>query len=52
MAVSMEVRIGHLCPKFLANTLVILTALQAAGTVPSGALQTLFDGLHHFLIFI
>ena len=52
MAVAVEVGIGHLGAKFLANTLIILRPLHTAGTIATGMLQSLFDSLNHFLIFV
>ena len=52
MTVALEVRIRDLLPELLADALIILAALQAAGTVTTGTLQPLFNGIHHFLIFI
>ena len=52
MAVALKVRIRDLLPEFLADALVLLGALQAAGAVSAGALESLFDGGHHFLIVI
>ena len=48
----MEVRISHLLPEFLADTLILLGALHTAGAIAAGPFQTLFDGLHHLLILI
>lgn len=52
MAVSFEIRIFDLCPKFLANTLVILIAFQATGAVTAGPLQTFPDRFHDLFVFI
>ena len=52
MAVAFKFGVGDLLPKFLADALIIFAALQTAGTVSTGTLQSFPDGLHHFLIFI
>ena len=52
MAVATVVRVCNLLPEFLADTLVILTALQTAGAVSAGTLQPFLDRLYHFLIFV
>lgn len=52
MAVPFKVRIGDLLPEFPADTFIVLAALQAAGTVPTRALESVADHLHHFFIFI
>ena len=52
MTVAFEVRIGDLLPEFLADTLIVLGAFQTAGTVAAGALETVTNGLDHFLILI
>ena len=52
MTVAFVVRICDLFPEFLANTLVFLSAFQAAGAIASGALQALTDRLYHFFVII
>ena len=52
MAVALEIGICDLLPEFLANALVLLGALESAGTIAAGTLQALPDGLHNFLILI
>ena len=52
MAISLELGIGNLIAEFLADALVLLCTLQAAGAISAGTLQTVFDHLNHFLIFI
>ena len=52
MTVALKVRIRDLLAEFLADALVLLGALQAAGAVSAGALESLFDRGYHFFIFI
>ena len=52
MAETLEIGVFHLLPELLADALVLLGPLQAAGAVSAGALESLFDGGHHFLIVI
>ena len=52
MALALEIWIGDLLLKFLADALVLLGPLQAAGAIAAGTLQTLPDGLHHFLVLV
>ena len=52
MAIALEIGISDLLLKFLADALVLLGPLQAAGAVAAGSLQTLPDGLNHFLVFV
>ena len=52
MTVAFEVGIGHLRPEFLADALVIFVPFQPAGAVAAGALETLFYGVDHFLVFV
>jgi len=52
MAVAVEVRILHLGPEFLANALILLTALHTAGTIAACAFKPLFYGLYHLFVFI
>ena len=52
MTVAFEVGIGDLLAKFLANALVFLGALQPAGAVSAGTLQSVPNGLHHFLVLV
>ena len=52
MAKSLKIRVGHLLPEFLADALVLLGPLQAAGAVSASALQTLPDHGHHFLVIV
>ena len=52
MAETLKIGVFHLLPEFLADALVLLGPLQAAGTVSAGALQTLADHRHHFLVII
>ena len=52
MTVSFEVGIVDLVPEFLADALVFLRPLQAAGAVSAGTLQALPDHANHFLIVI
>ena len=52
MAITLEIGVGHLLPEFLANALIFLGSLQAAGAVATGALQTFLDHLDHFLVIV
>ena len=52
MAESLKIRVFHLLPEFLADALILLGPLQAAGTVSASALQTLADHSHHFLVIV
>ena len=52
MAETLKIGVFHLLPEFLADTLVLLGPLQAAGAVSAGALQTLPDHGHHFLVIV
>ena len=52
MAVSFEIGVSHLLPELLADTLILLGTLQAAGAIATGTLQAFLDGLNHFCIFI
>ena len=52
MAVTLEIRVRHLLTEFLADALVFLGSFQTAGAVTAGTLQSLPDGLDHFLVFI
>ena len=52
MAETLEIRVGHLLPELLADALVLLGPLQAAGAVSAGALQTLLYRGYNFFIFI
>ena len=52
MAETLKIGIFHLLTEFLADALVLLRPLQAAGAVSAGALQTLADHGHHFLVIV
>ena len=52
MAETMIVRIRNLLPELFADALILLHPLQTTGAIASGTLQTVFDHLYHFLIFI
>ena len=52
MTIPLEFRIGNLLTELFANAFIVLRSLQTAGAITAGSLQSLFDGLHHFLIFI
>ena len=52
MAESLKAGIGDLLPELLANALIFLGPLQAAGAITSGALEAIFHHLNHFLIFV
>jgi len=50
VAVALKIGIGDLVLKLLAHTFGCLCAFSAAGTGSAGALETLADGVHDFLI--
>ena len=50
MAVALEIGIGDLILELLTHTLGSLRALQSAGTVPAGALESFPDGIDNLLI--
>ena len=50
MTIALKVRIGDLLPEFLANALILFGAFQTAGTIATGTLQAVTDGLHHFFL--
>ena len=52
MTIAFELRIRDLLTKFLADALIFFRALQTAGAITAGTLQSFLDCLHHFLIFI
>ena len=52
MAETLKIGVFHLLPEFIAETLVLLGPLQAAVAVSAGALQTLADHSHHFLVIV
>ena len=52
MAVALKIRVGNLLPKFLTDALIVLGAIQSAGAVAAGTLQTFPDGTHHLFILI
>ena len=52
MAIALEIGVCDLLPEFLADALIFLCPLQAAGAIATGSLQALPDGLYHFLILI
>ena len=50
MAVALVIRVGDLILELLTHTLGSLRALQSAGTVPAGALESFPDGIDNLLI--
>ena len=52
MAISFEVRVGHLVTEFLADALVLFRALQTAWTVAAFGLEAFADHRHDFLVFV
>ena len=52
MAVSFEVRIGHLFTELLADALVLFRALQTAWTVAALRLEAFADCRYYFLVFV
>jgi hypothetical protein len=52
VTISLKIRVCDLLPEFLADALIFLCPLQAAGAITTGSLQALPDGLYHFLILI
>ena len=52
MAVTLEIGVSDLLPKFLTNALILLSALEAARAISTGTLQAVFYGFYHFCVFI
>ena len=52
MAVALEIGVCDLLPEFLANALIFLGALESAGAIAAGTLQSVLYGLDNFRIFI
>ena len=52
MAKTLVVGVSDLLTEFLADALVFLGTLQAAGAITTGTLQAIFYGLYYFCIFI
>lgn len=52
VAVALEIGVCNLTAKLCADALVVFRPFQTAGTVATGAFETLFYGLHHIFIFI
>ena len=52
VTIALKIGIGDLLPELLADALILLGALETAGAIAAGALQTLPDGSNNFLIFI
>ena len=52
MAISFEVRVGHLVTELLADALVLFRALQTAWTVAAFGLEAFADHRHDFLVFV
>ena len=50
VAVALKIRVGDLILEFLTHTLGSLRALQSAGAIPAGALETLTDGVDDLLV--
>ena len=50
MAVALVIRVGDLILELLTHTLGRLCALQSAGAVPAGALESFPDGIDNLLI--
>ena len=50
MAVALVIRVGDLILELLTHTLGSLRALQSAGAVPAGALESFSDGADNLLI--
>ena len=50
MAVALVIRVGDLILELLTHTLGSLRALQSAGAVPAGALESFPDGIDNLLI--
>ena len=52
MTISLEIGIGDLLTEFLADTFIILGALEATGTIAALGFKALFDGLYYFFVFV
>ena len=52
MAVALKIRVCDLLPEFLADALILLGTLEAAGAVATGTLEAVFYGLYHFCVFV
>ena len=50
MAVALKIGVGDLILELLTHTLGSLRALQSAGAVPAGALESFPDGIDNLLI--
>ena len=52
MAKTLVVGVSDLLTEFLADALILLCALQTAGTITTGTLQAVFHDLYHFFVLI
>ena len=52
MAVSFEVRVGHLLTELLADAFVVFNALQAAWAIAAFGLEAFADRRHDFFVFV
>ena len=52
MAVTLEIGVCDLLPELLTDALILLSALETAGAVSAGTLQSVLYGLYYFCIFI
>jgi len=52
VTVALVIGVCDLLPELLADALVLLGPLKPAGTVATGALQTVFHHLDDFFIFV
>jgi hypothetical protein len=52
VAITLKIGVCDLLPELLANTLILLSTLQAAGAIATGTLQAVLYGLDHFCIFV
>ena len=52
MAITLEIWVCDLLPEFLANALILLGTLEAAGAIATGTLQAVLYGLDDFRIFV
>jgi hypothetical protein len=52
MAITLEIGVCDLLTELLANALILLGTLEAAGAITTGTLQAVLYGLDYFCIFV
>ena len=52
MAKTLEIRVGNLIPELLTDALIFLGTFQTARAITTGALETIFNHLYHFLVIV